>query len=202
MRSAVGADPLQPATARAATTRLQERIDPPQLDGTSGSARDLQCVFDVWFDPCELALTQRQQLFEFFDKGSGRLLVLGEAFAYRDERQIQRARPARFGVALVLQGRQQLFRLIARRADGTDKVLARSTQTERSIELYYIARTTSLHPHDPADRRDAAAVHEKEHIRPGRGDRTARGESHREATTRLRKAQRNEARARVERVRH
>src|SRR5882724_7836017 len=100
----------------------------------SGSAGDLQCVFDVWFDPCELALAQRQQLFELFDKGSGRLLVLGETFAYGDERQIQRARPARFGVALLLQGRQQLFRLIARRADGTDEVLARSTQTERSIE--------------------------------------------------------------------
>src|SRR6266550_6043316 len=104
------------------------------MRGALGSARDLQCVFDVWLEPCELALTQRQQLFELFDEGSGRLLILGEAFAYGDERQIKRARSAGLRVALLLQGRQQPFRLIARRADGTDEVLTSSTQKERSIE--------------------------------------------------------------------
>jgi len=72
-----------------------------------------------------------------------RLLVLGEAFAYGDERKIQRARSAGFGVALLLQGGQQLFRLIARRADGTDEVLARSTQRSAPSRINYIAEPRS-----------------------------------------------------------
>ncbi len=68
----------------------------------SGSARDLQCILEVWPDPRELALTQTQELLELGDKRSRRLLVFGQAFAYGDERQVKGARPARFRVALLL----------------------------------------------------------------------------------------------------
>src|SRR3989442_14187621 len=93
--------------------------------GVSAGSRDLQSILKVRFDASEFALTQSHELLEICDNGGGRLLVLGQALANRDERQVERARPARLGVAFLLQRREQIFRLVPVGADHMDEVFTR-----------------------------------------------------------------------------